>query len=123
MSSSHDIYDPPPAPVAYSPPQSEPLRFTRGDLAYLVILCGLLTLGTIRAWRFDSMLGLGVLVGGLFVIFESWFSALMFLHRHPADRALGRWMIFLAALAPWIAGLGFTAALILGLFALSDWAG
>ena len=33
----HDIYDPPPAPVAWNPPKAEPLVFTTGDLVCLVV--------------------------------------------------------------------------------------
>ena len=63
-----------------------------------------------------------ILVGGALVIAESWFTALGFLHRRPLAGLGGRWKIFLAALVPWVLGLGLAAALMLGLFYLSDWA-
>ena len=56
------------------------------------------------------------------MIVESWFTALGFLHRRPTEGG-GRWKIFLAALLPWVLGLGLAAALMLGLFYLSDRAG
>ena len=48
------------------------------------------------------------------------FDALGFLHRQPSGSLSGRWMIFLAALVPWLIGLGIAAALMLGLFLISD---
>ena len=40
-SSVHDIYDPPPAPVAWNPPKPEPLVYTVGDLVCLrQMVCG-----------------------------------------------------------------------------------
>jgi hypothetical protein len=71
------------------------------------------------AWRVDATMALLILVGGALVIAESWFTALGFLHRRPVDLG-GRWKIFLAALVPWVVGLGMAAALMLGLFYLSD---
>jgi hypothetical protein len=116
----HDIYDPPPAPVAYGPPKAEPIPFTRADVLYLVGLFGVLSVVAASAWSIDPTLGPWVTVGGLFVILESWFSALTFLHRHPSEHTGGRWMIFVAALIPWLLGLGFATALMLGLFYVSD---
>ena len=72
------------------------------------------------AWRFEPVLGLWIIVGGVFVVLESWFSALTFLHRHPEEHPGRRWLIFLAALVPWLLGLGFATALMLGLFMISD---
>ncbi len=40
------------------------------------------------------------------MILESWFTALGFLHRARPLRLKARWMIFLAALVPWLVGLG-----------------
>ena len=57
------------------------------------------------------------------MILESWFTALGFLHRRRPLGLGGRWTIFLAALVPWLVGLGLAAALMLGLFWLSDWLG
>jgi hypothetical protein len=119
-----DIYDPPPAPIAWSPPEAEPLRWTRGDLACLLALAIPLLGAAAWAWSIEPTLSIWVAVGGAFVILESWFSALTFLHRHPsAARPGGRWVIFLAALVPWLIGLGFATALMLGLFLASDWVG
>jgi len=57
--------------------------------------------------------------GGL-IILESWFTALGFLHRCPPVSLMLRWTIFLAALIPWLIGVGLAASLILGLFWISD---
>ena len=35
----YDIYNPPPAPVAWNPPKPERLFYTRGDLTCLATLC------------------------------------------------------------------------------------
>ena len=118
----HDIYNPPPAPVAYSPPPPAPVSWTVIDLAFLLGLCAPLAVVTAWAWRYDESLGPWVLVGGCFVVLESWFSGLTFLHRHPAARPTNRWLIFLAALLPWLLGLGIAGMLMLGLFSVSDWA-
>ena len=119
----HDIYNPPPAPVAWTPPPAEPLRWSRGDLSCLAALCLPLALAISLSWSYDPTLGLCVTIGGAFVVLESWFSGLTFLHRHPDARPLGRWVIFLAALLPWLVGLGLAGLLMLGLFTASDWAG
>ncbi len=118
----HDIYNPPPAPVAYSPAPPAPLIWTGGDLAFLTLLCAPLAIASVLAWRYDDSLGPWVTVGGGFVVLESWFSGLTFLHRHPDTRPSGRWPIFLAALVPWLLGLGVAGMLMLGLFTASDWA-
>ena len=124
MATLHDLYDPPPAPIAWTPPRPEPLRWTPGDLAYLAALGVVVVAASAWAFTVDPSLGPWVTLGGLFVLLESWFSALTFFHRHPAARRLRlRWMIFLAALVPWLLGLGFAAALMQGLFLASDWAG
>ena len=57
------------------------------------------------------------------VILESWFTTLGFLHRCPPVSLKLRWTIFLAALIPWIFGLGFAVGLMLCLFWLSDYMG
>ena len=57
------------------------------------------------------------------MIVESWFTALGFLHQQPMEGLGARWKIFLAALVPWLLGLGLAAALMIGLFYLSDRAG
>ncbi len=123
MSITHDIYNPPPAPDPLEPPRAEPIQWSVSDLAALAALCA--PVGAIAAWAWsvEPTLGLWVTIAGVFVILESWFSALTFLHRHPSERFVGRWLVFLAALMPWLLSLGFGAALMIGLFRLSDWAG
>ena len=123
MSTLPDIYNPPPAPLAYTPPRPEPLRWTAGDLLCLAGLSAPLIAAVAWAWSFEPALGPWVTVGGAFVVLESWFSALSFLHRHPSERPRARWLVFLAAMVPWLLGLGLTAALMVGLFLASDWAG
>ena len=119
----HDIYDPPPAPLPWAPPEIEPLHWTAGDLTVLASLCLMVVAGSALAWRIEPTLALLTLMGGALVIVESWFTALSFLHRRPVGHLGARWKIFLAALLPWFLGLGLAAALMLGLFRLSDWAG
>ncbi len=115
----HDIYDPPPAPVPYNP-KPEPLIFTTGDLVCLILLCGLLFIVSAVAWRSEPMMAVLTAVGGALVILESWFTALGFLHRCKPLGLRARWTIFLAALIPWLIGLGIAAALMLSLFWISD---
>jgi len=124
MSTTRDIYNPPPAPEKLGPPEPEPIRWTGPDLLALAVLCVPVAVCTAWTWAIDTTLGLWVTIAGVFVVLESWFSALTFLHRHPDDDRRGRrWLIFLAALFPWALSLGLGAALMLGLFRLSDWAG
>jgi hypothetical protein len=115
-----DIYDPPPAPEIYESPAPERIRWTRADVLWLACVCAILLLGAAWAWLIEPALGVGISIAGLVVILESWFSALTFLHRHPQDRPLGRGVIFLAALVPWLIGIGGAAALMIGLFWASD---
>jgi hypothetical protein len=122
MSTMHDIYDPPPAPIPWAPPEAEPLNWTAGDLTVLASFATLILAAAALAWRVEPTLTFLILLGGVLVIVESWFTALGFLHRRPIDLG-GRWKIFLAALVPWVLGLGLAAALMLGLFYLSDRAG
>lgn len=119
----HDIYDPPPAPVPFEVPKPDPLVITTSDVAWLLLMCGLLVPASAWAWIVDTMLGIAVTFGGLFAILESWFSGLTFLRRHPAARPIWRGLIFLSALVPWLIGLGFVASLMLSLFWLSDFLG
>jgi hypothetical protein len=119
----HDIYDPPPAPVALDPPKAEPLVYTTGDLVCLMVLFALLLSGSMIVWRGDLVLTFATTLGGSLVILESWFTALGFLHRRRSLGLKARWTVFFAALVPWLAGLGVAAMLMLGLFFLSDWAG
>ena len=118
-----DIYNPPPAPMALEPPPPEPLKITRVDVAWLVGPFVVLLVATVAAWRADRALGLWVIVGGTFVVLESWFSGLSFLRRHPAERALKRWLIFLAAMVPWLVGVGLAMLLMLLFFWIADWRG
>jgi hypothetical protein len=119
----HDIYDPPPAPVPWNPPQPERLVYTVGDLVCLVTLCALLFAASLFAWRGEPTVAILTALGGMLVILESWFTALGFLHRSHSLGLRARWTIFVAALVPWVVGLGVAALLIMGLFRLSDWLG
>ncbi len=120
MTTLHDIYDPPPAPIPWAPPEAEPLNWTAGDLTVLATFSALILGATAMAWRIEPTMAVLILLGGSLVIVESWFTALGFLHRRPLPSLGERWKIFLAALLPWILGLGLAAALMLGLFYLSD---
>ncbi|WP_152050362.1 hypothetical protein [Tautonia marina] len=120
MTSQHDIYDPPPSGTSWLPPRNEPLTFTRGDLACLLVLGGLVLVGAVVAFLFEVLLGILVLIGGSLVVLESWYTALGFLSRRPTDQTWQRVVIILAALVPWIVGLGLSAALMIGLFVLTD---
>jgi hypothetical protein len=117
----HDIYDPPPAPISWNPPLPERLVFTTGDLVCLILLCALLFAGSVLAWGNEPTVALLTMLGGTLVILESWLTALGFLHRRQSISMRARWTIFLAALVPWIVGLGIAAMLFLGLFLISDW--
>jgi hypothetical protein len=119
----HDIYNPPPAPVPWNPPKPEPLVFTRGDLVCLATLCALLFGAAVVAWKAEPTVAFITAVGGMLVILESWFTALAFLHRHRSLSLRARWTIFVAALVPWLLGLGIAASLMLVLFRVSDWLG
>ena len=119
----HDIYDPPPAPVAWNPPKPERLVFTTGDLVCLVLLCALLFAASVAAWKAEPTVAVITALGGTLVILESWFTALGFLHRRRSLGLRARWTIFLAALVPWLVGLGIAALFMLGLFLVSDWFG
>jgi hypothetical protein len=120
MTSPHDIYDPPPSGTSWLPPRSEPLTFTRSDLACLLVLGALVLIGAVVAFLFEALLGILVLIGGSLVVLESWYTALGFLTRRPTDQAWQRVVIILAALVPWIVCLGLAAALMIGLFVLTD---
>jgi hypothetical protein len=117
----HDIYDPPPVPpVDWDPPKAEPLIFTRGDLICLVSLCSALLVLALVAWYNEPVLALVSAGAGALVILESWLTALGFLHRCPPVSLKLRWTIFLAALMPWLIGVGFAVSLMLCLFWISD---
>src|SRR5262249_3549635 len=121
-STAHDIYDPPPAPVAWNP-KPEPLVFTRGDLVCLVTLCGALVVASILFWSSEPGMAVLTALAGSVVILESWFTALGFLHRCRPLSLRARWTIFLAALVPWLIGIGVAAAFMIALFVVSDWLG
>jgi hypothetical protein len=123
MTTLHDIYDPPPAPVPLAPPPPAPLRWTSSDLGILVGLIALVLALAVWAWTIEPMLAGLALIGGTVVIVESWSTALTFLDRRPWMGVNGRWKIFAAALVPWLVGLGLAAALMLGLFRIADWIG
>lgn len=116
----HDIYNPPPAPISLEVTTSEPLIVSNSDVAWLLVLCSLLVPASAWAWSVDITLGLGVTIGGLFMILETWFSGLTFLRRHPSARPVARGLIFLTALVPWLIGISFVASLMLGLFWITD---
>ena len=123
MSAVHDIYDPPPAPTPLSPPPPERPAISGRDVGILVGL-GLVVLALgVWAWSVEPAMGVLSMLGGAIVITESWFTALGFLHRRPWMGDGGRWKIFLAALLPWLLGLGLAAALMIAVFLFSDWAG
>ena len=116
----HDIYNPSPAPVPDALTKPEPLFFTTGDLVCLVTLCTILCLVASLAWSSEPTVAVFTALGGSLVILESWFTALGFLHRFKPLGVRARWTIFIAALVPWLIGLGIAATLILSLFWLSD---
>lgn len=121
MSTMYDIYDPPPAPAfEYASSKREPLIFTRGDLFCLLSFCLTLLLAAGLAWNTEPTLAVVTAVAGMLVIFESWLTALGFLHRCRPLGLRARWTIFLAALIPWLIVLAIAAAAILGLFRLFD---
>jgi hypothetical protein len=117
----HDIYDPPPAPEQeVAPSRHEPLIFTSGDLICLIGVCAVLFLLSITAWRSEPMLALATAGAGSLVVLESWLTALGYLHRARTLRLRARWMVFLAALVPWVLGLGVVVTLMVSLFFISD---
>ncbi|HEY2159276.1 MAG TPA: hypothetical protein VGH33_26860 [Isosphaeraceae bacterium] len=120
MSTAHDIYDPPPAPVPLAP-TPERIAWTTGDLVVLISLVVVAIALAIWAWTVEPSLAVLVLIGAAIVIVESWSTALGFLHRHRrlAGRG-GRWTIFAAALVPWLLGIALATALMMGLFLLLD---
>jgi hypothetical protein len=117
----YDIYNPPPAPPQdWTPPKRERLVFTMGDLACLVALCAVLFAVSVTAWRGEPELALATAAAGSLVILESWFTALGFLHRRGPLRLKARWLVFLAALVPWLVGLGVAVTIMLSLFWVFD---
>ncbi len=119
-----DIYNPPPAPEQdWTPPKRERLVFTMGDLLCLVGLCGVLFFVSMTVWRAEPELALATAAAGSLVILESWLTALGFLHRSGPLRLKARWLVFLAALVPWLVGLGVAVTLMLSLFWVFDLTG
>ncbi len=123
MSTMHDIYDPPPAPVPLAPPMPDRMNYRQSDLVILAVLVVGVSLLAAWAYSFEPAIAYLTLIGGAIVIVESWSTALGFLHKRPWMGLKGRWKIFVAALLPWLLGLGLAAALMMSLFLLSDWAG
>lgn len=115
-----DIYDPPPAPIPFQTPRADRLEWRAGDLAFLIAPGLFLLFAAAWAWSIEPTLVALFLIGGPLVVFESWMTALSFLQRHPGSSNRTRWMIFVAALAPWLLGLGIAATLMLGLFSVFD---
>ena len=121
--SGPDIYDPRPMPISGGPPEAEPVTWQVRDLGALIVL-GLPVYGAVGwAWSQDHTLGLWVSIAGVFMILESWFSALTYLQRHRDSTFTrgGRWLVFLSAFLPWILSLCLGVLLMLGLFSFSDW--
>jgi hypothetical protein len=123
ISTTRDIYDPPPAPVPLAPPAPEPITWRPGDLAVLGALIVLAVAGAAWAWTVEPSLAVLVLIGAAIVIVESWSTALGFLHRQPTVGDRGRWRIYVAALVPYVLGIALAAGIMMGLFRLADWIG
>jgi hypothetical protein len=123
MSTAHDIYNPPPAPVPLAP-TPERIAWTTGDLAVLISLVVVAVALAIWAWTVEPSLAVLVLIGAAIVIVESWSTAMGFLHKHRRLAGTrGRWTIYVAALVPWLLGLALATGLMIGLFRLADWLG
>jgi hypothetical protein len=122
MSTAHDIYDPPPAPVPLAP-TPERIAWKTGDLAVLIALVLIAIALAVWAWTVEPSLAVLVLIGAAIVIVESWSTALGFLHRHRLAGEGNRWTIYVAALVPWLLGLALATGLMIGLFRLADWLG
>jgi hypothetical protein len=112
MTSMRDIYDPPPAPVALGTPATERMIWTKADFACLATFGLIVAAGSLLASLFEPTLAL--------VFVEGWYTAVAYLHRHPAASMKLRWITFVAALVPWTVGLGVAAGAMLILFKISD---
>ena len=119
MSTAHDIYDPPPAPVPLAP-TPERIAWKTSDLAVLIAMVAIALSLAAWAWTVEPSLAVLVLIGAAIVIVESWSTALGFLHRHRLAGSGGRWTIYIAALVPWLLALGLATALMMGVFLLLD---
>ena len=120
----HDIYDPPPAPEQdFDSAQERALDLHDGRSA----LPGRSVCSPVRASRspsgYEPTLALATAAAGSLVIMESWLTALGYLHRCSPLRLKARWIIFLAALIPWLLGLGVVVTLMISLFWISDMVG
>ncbi len=121
-----DIYDPPPVPEQelVAPLRPDTVELTRGDRLAVVVLALLPFAASLLAWHSEPELAIATGFAGSLVILESWFTAMNYMHRH--SRLVGlraRWTLFLAALLPWLVGVGVTIGSILGLFWVSDHTG
>jgi hypothetical protein len=96
------------------------LIFTTGDLMCLVGLCAVLFAAAVLGWRSEPGVAVATAAAGALVILESWFTALSYLHRCKPLGLRARWTIFMAALVPWLVGLGVAVTLMLSLFWISD---
>jgi len=116
-----DIYDPPPVPDHdLASLETQPLQFTRSDLACLIGLCLVLFAAAVIGWRDEPELAIATALGGVLVIVESWMTALGFLAKGPRLGLKARLLIFVEALVPWLVGLAAATAVILGLFWVAD---
>lgn len=120
ISSMGDIYDPPPAPIPFNAPPEPRLSLSSSDMLFLGGLAlGVLVASIVAGW-FEPSLAILVGVGGSMVILESWFTAVGFLSRKNTRNLRRRAVIFLAALLPWLIGLGIAAILMNLMFYVSD---
>jgi len=118
----HDVYDPPPVPEIdwKGPTTRERLIVSRGDVVCVASLCLLLFVVAAACWRSEPILAMVAAGAGSLVVLESWFTALGHFHRSPSLGPKARWTVFLAALLPWLVGLGAAVAFMLALFWISD---
>jgi hypothetical protein len=86
----------------------------------LVGLCAVLFAAAMTSWQSEPELAIATAAAGALVILESWSTALGYMHRCRPLGLRARWTIFLAALVPWLAGLGVTVTVMLSLFWVSD---
>jgi hypothetical protein len=117
----HDVYDPPPVPeIEWEEPRREPLDVSRGDVACLAALC--LALFAVSAFfgRSEPVVAVIAAGAGSLIVLESWLTALARFRRTPTHGLRARGTVFLAALVPWVVGVGVAIAFLLGVFWLSD---
>lgn len=117
----HDVYDPPPVPeIEWEAPRREPLDVSRGDVACLVGLCLALFAISAAFWRDEPAVAVIAAGAGSLIVLESWITALGYFRRRPPLSLRARWTVFLAALVPWVVGVGAAVAFLLGVFWASD---